>query len=63
MMFLDQAKTLIRADQIAVSAAGPEHTTGVGGNPSAATTEMGRQFLEYKIAAGVDQIRALLAQK
>jgi creatinine amidohydrolase/Fe(II)-dependent formamide hydrolase-like protein len=63
MMFLDQAKTLIRADQMAVSAAGPEPTTGVGGNPSAATTEMGRQFLEYKIAAGVDQIRALLAQK
>jgi creatinine amidohydrolase/Fe(II)-dependent formamide hydrolase-like protein len=63
IMFLDQAKTLIHADKLAVSAAGPEATTGVGGNPSAATAEMGRQFLEYKITAGVDQIRALLAQK
>jgi creatinine amidohydrolase/Fe(II)-dependent formamide hydrolase-like protein len=63
VMFLDQGKRLVHADQFAVSAAGPEPTTGVGGNPTAATAEMGRQFLEYKITAGVDQIRALLAQK
>jgi creatinine amidohydrolase/Fe(II)-dependent formamide hydrolase-like protein len=63
VMFLDQTKSLIHPDKFAVSAAGPEATTGVGGNPSAATIDMGRQFIEYKVAAGVEQIRALLAQK
>lgn len=63
IMFLDAQKSLIRPDQIAVSAAGPEPSTGVGGNPSAATAEMGRELLEYKIAAAVDRIRALAAEK
>ena len=63
VMFLDQGKSLIHADKFTVSAADPETTTGVGGNPAAATVEMGRQFLEFKVAAAVDQIKSLMAQK
>lgn len=61
VMFLDQAKTLVHADKFAESAAGPETTTGVGGSPAAATAELGRQFLEFKVAAAVEQIRTLMA--
>ena len=63
VMFLDQGKSLIHADKFAVSAAGPETTTGVGGNPAPATVELGRQFLELKVTAAIDQIKALMAQK
>ena len=63
VMFLDQGKTLVRADKLAVSAAGPETTTGVGGNPSPATADLGRQFLEFKITAAIDQMKAFMAQK
>jgi creatinine amidohydrolase/Fe(II)-dependent formamide hydrolase-like protein len=63
VMFLDQGKKLIHSDQFKVSAAGPETTTGVGGNPSAATADMGRQFLEFKITAAIDQMTSLVAQK
>ncbi len=63
VMFLDQGKTLIHADKFAVSAAGPETTTGVGGNPGPATVELGRQFLEFKITAAMDQMKAQMAQK
>jgi creatinine amidohydrolase len=63
VMFLDQGKKLIHADKFAVSAAGPETVTGVGGNPAPATMELGRQFLEFKITAATDQMKALVAQK
>jgi creatinine amidohydrolase/Fe(II)-dependent formamide hydrolase-like protein len=63
VMFLDKDKTLIHADKFAVSAAGPETTTGVGGNPGAATAELGRQFLEFKVAAAVEQIKTLTSPK
>jgi creatinine amidohydrolase len=63
VMFLDQGKTLIHADKFAVSAAGPETTTGVGGNPGPATVELGKQFLEFKVTAAMDQMKALMAQK
>jgi creatinine amidohydrolase/Fe(II)-dependent formamide hydrolase-like protein len=62
-MFLDQNKSLIHADKFAVSAAGPETTTGVGGNPAPANVELGRQFLEFKITAAIDQMKALMSQK
>lgn len=61
VMFLDTAHTLIRPDGMAVSAAGPEPATGVGGDPSPATAEMGRIFLEYKIDAAVEQMRNQMA--
>lgn len=63
VMFLDRGKTLIHADKFAVSAAGPETTTGVGGNPGPATAELGKQFLEFKVTAAMDQMKALIAQK
>ena len=63
VMFLDQGKTLIHSDKFAVSAAGPETTTGVGGNPGPATAELGKQFLEFKVTAAIDQMKSLMAQK
>ena len=63
VMFLDQGKTLIHADKFAVSAAGPETTTGVGGNPGPATADMGKQFLDFKISSAIDQMKMLMAQK
>jgi creatinine amidohydrolase/Fe(II)-dependent formamide hydrolase-like protein len=63
VMFLDQNKSLIHSDKFAVSAAGPETTTGVGGNPAPATVELGRQFLEFKVTAAIDQMKALMAQQ
>ena len=62
VMFLDGNNTLIRRDQLAVSAKESQETTGVGGDPTPATAEMGRQFLEYKVAAVVDRIGTLSAQ-
>ncbi|HLG60095.1 MAG TPA: creatininase family protein [Vicinamibacterales bacterium] len=63
VMFLDQSQRLIRKDKFPVSAAGPESTTGTNGNPSLATSEMGRLFLGYKIADGVEQIQKLTVAK
>lgn len=63
VLALDKDGDLIRRDKMSVSAAGPEPATGVGGDPSAATVEMGRVFLDYKIGSAVDQIRALLAEQ
>jgi len=62
VMFLDRNNTLIRRDQFAVSAKESQDTTGVGGDPSPATAEMGRELLEYKIAAVLDGIGAHRAQ-
>ena len=59
--FLDPDGRWIRSEKMSVSAAGPEPETGVGGDPSPATVEMGRVFIDYKIAAVVDQVHALLA--
>jgi creatinine amidohydrolase/Fe(II)-dependent formamide hydrolase-like protein len=62
VMFLDRNNSLIRRDQLAVSAKESQETTGVGGDPTPATAEMGRQFLEYKIETVVNQIGVLRAQ-
>lgn len=63
VMFLDRNSTLIRRDQLAVSAKESQETTGVGGDPTPATVEMGRQFLEYKIAAVIDRIGVFRARE
>lgn len=59
VMFLDQK--LMRPDKYAVAAAGPDSVTGSNGNPALATPEMGKAFLDMKIADAVDQMRKVAA--
>jgi creatinine amidohydrolase len=62
MMFLDEAHRWIRPDKLAVSKAGPTSETGVN-DPSGATPEIGRVFLDFKINDAVAQIRQLLTPR
>lgn len=62
VMSIDE-KGQIRRDKFALSAAGPEPAAGVLVDPTAATAEMGRMFLEMKVASAVEQIQAAAAQK
>ena len=40
----------------------PEPSTGINGDPSPATAEMGKIFLDFKIADASEQIRKAIAQ-
>jgi creatinine amidohydrolase len=62
VMFLDEQKW-IRRDKLAPSTAKEEPTTGVEGDPTKATPELGKMFIGWKIANAVNQIHELLAQK
>ena len=62
IMFLDEKKW-IRRDKLAPSTAKEEPTTGVQGDPTKATPELGRMFIGWKIDDAVNQIRELLAQR
>jgi creatinine amidohydrolase len=62
VMSIDE-KRQIRRDKYAVSAAGPEPAAGVLVDPTPATADMGRMFLEMKVASAVEQIQAAAAQK
>jgi creatinine amidohydrolase/Fe(II)-dependent formamide hydrolase-like protein len=57
LMFLDQAGRWIRRDRLARSDSARSAVTGVDGDPTRATAEMGKVFLGWKVAAGVHQIR------
>jgi len=48
----------IRRDQLAKSDSTEQATTGVDGDPTKATREMGEVFIGYKVADAVAQIRA-----
>jgi creatinine amidohydrolase len=61
IMFLDKDHKWIRSDKLAVSTPAQEPTTGVNGDPTKATAELGRIFLTYKIDNAVNQIHKLLA--
>ena len=63
VMAVDLAGQWVHPDKFAVSAAGPEAVTGVSADPAAATAEMGRVFLDYKISDAIEQIRTALAKK
>lgn len=63
VMFLDRDKTMMRPEGYKIAAAGPTDVTGTSGDPSLATPEMGRVFIDYKVAAAVAQIRQQLTQK
>jgi creatinine amidohydrolase/Fe(II)-dependent formamide hydrolase-like protein len=62
IMFLDEKKW-IRRDQLAPSTGKEEPATGVEGDPTKATAELGKMFIGWKIDNAVNQIRELLAQK
>jgi creatinine amidohydrolase len=62
LMALDGEHRWIRADKLAPSS-GPESAhTGVDGDPSKASPQLGDIFLQYKVDDAVAQIRQLLAQ-
>ena len=64
ILALDDKKTLIRADKYPAMAAGPEPATGAAPvNLVPATAEMGRAFLEMKVADAVAQVRKAVAPK
>ena len=58
---LDTAGHHIRRDRFAASAAGPEPVAGMMADVSPATAEVGRVFLEFKVASAVEQIKKLSA--
>ena len=62
VMFLDEKKW-IRRDKLALSTAKEQATTGVDGDPTKATPELGRMLIGWKIDDAVNQIHELLAQK
>ena len=62
VMFLDEKKW-IRRDKLALSTAKEQATTGVDGDPTKATPELGKMFISWKIDNAVNQIHELLAQK
>jgi creatinine amidohydrolase/Fe(II)-dependent formamide hydrolase-like protein len=61
VLFLDQQKKWIRGDKLTAGRGQPEPSTGINGDPSPATAEMGKIFLDYKINDAVEQIRKLTA--
>jgi len=63
VLFLDEGKKWIRADKLTAGRGLPEPTTGINGDPSPATAEMGKIFIDYKVTSAVDQIRALVANR
>jgi len=60
---LDKDGRHIRRDRYAASAAGPEPAAGVLVDPTPANADMGRVFLDYKVASAVEQIKKLATQK
>ena len=56
-MFIDATGKWIRPDKLAKSDSTQQPVTGVDGDPTKATPEMGRLFLDFKVNAAVAQIR------
>ena len=65
VMFLAQAQkqSWIRGDKLTAAKGLPEPTTGINGDPSPASVEMGRVFIDYKVNAAVEQIKKLMAER
>ena len=57
LMFIDATGKWIRPDKLAKSDSTQQPVTGVDGDPTKATPEMGRLFLDFKVNAAVAQIR------
>ncbi len=60
LMFIDSTGRWIRRDRLAAGDSTREATTGVNGDPTKATAELGRLFIGHKVANAVAQIRQLL---
>jgi creatinine amidohydrolase/Fe(II)-dependent formamide hydrolase-like protein len=63
MMYIDTAHKWVRADKLAVSDAAMEPKTGVEGDPTKATAEMGKVFIDFKVNDALAQIRAFRNSK
>jgi creatinine amidohydrolase len=63
VMYIDSAHKWIRTDKMAPSDRAMEAGTGVDGDPTQASAEMGKVFVEYKINDAVAQIRAYRSAK
>ena len=57
LMAIDAAHRWIRADKLAFNGGSGTAASGVDGDPSKATPELGRIFIGYKVDAAVAQIR------
>ncbi|HKE56911.1 MAG TPA: creatininase family protein [Pyrinomonadaceae bacterium] len=57
LMSVDVARRWIRADKLALSNSTQRASTGVDGDPTKATPEMGKIFIDFKVKAAVAQIR------
>jgi creatinine amidohydrolase len=62
IMYLDVAHRWIRADQLGASAGKPQSETGVSGDPTKSSVELGKRFIDNKVAAAVSQIRQQLGE-
>lgn len=62
LLFLDSGKG-IRKDKLTAAKGQPEPSTGINGDPSPATAEMGKVFLDFKIADATEQIRKAIADQ
>lgn len=58
LMYLDASRKWIRADKLAPSGPAQQPTTGVDGDPTKATPELGKMILDSKVNDAVAQIRA-----
>ena len=58
---LDRDNRHIRRDRYAASAAGPEPAAGMMADVSPATADMGKVFLDFKVASAVEQMKKLAA--
>jgi creatinine amidohydrolase/Fe(II)-dependent formamide hydrolase-like protein len=65
IMFLDQVQkqNWIRRDKLTAASGQPEPATGINGDPSPATPDMGRVFIDYKVNDAVEQMRKQVAER
>jgi creatinine amidohydrolase len=63
IMFIDTIGRWIRADKLAPSDSTRQAATGVDGDPTKATREMGRVFIGYKVSNAVSQIRGFRSEQ
>ena len=63
IMYIDAAHKWIRVDKLAPSDSSQEPLTGANGDPTKASAEMGKVFIDFKINDAVDQIRAYRRSK
>ena len=63
LMFIDTGGKWIRRDKLAKSDPAQLPTTGVDGDPTKATAQLGEVFLDFKVKAAVVQIQAFRKSK